>query len=88
MALARVNGDAEDWDAGRRMLIVSERATGRFLGRVGILDWPQFGETEVGWIFRRACARPGLRDGGRGSRPAVGVRAPRAIPYVTALDPP
>lgn len=84
MALARVNGDAEDWDAGRRMLIVSERATGRFLGRVGILDWPQFGETEVGWIFR-------ARARGQGYATEAGGAAQQwafehlEIPYVTAL---
>jgi RimJ/RimL family protein N-acetyltransferase len=84
MALARVKGDAEDWDAGRRMLIACERATGRFLGRVGIIDWPQFGETEVGWIF-------GAHARGHGYATEAGGAAQEwvfehlSIPYVTAL---
>jgi RimJ/RimL family protein N-acetyltransferase len=84
MALLRLAGDAGDWDAGRRLLIVCERATGRFLGRVGIIDWPQFGETEVGWVFT-ADAR------GRGYATEAGGAAQEwafehlAIPYVIAL---
>jgi RimJ/RimL family protein N-acetyltransferase len=84
MAQARVKGDAEGWDAGRRLLIVCERATGRFLGRVGVLDWPQFGETEVGWIFA-------ARARGHGYATEAGGAAQEwafdhlEIPYVTAL---
>ena len=84
MARARVNADPEDWDAGRRMLIACERAGGRFLGRVGIIDWPQFGEPEVGWIFA-AHAR------GHGYATEAGGAAQEwafehlEIPYVTAL---
>jgi RimJ/RimL family protein N-acetyltransferase len=84
MAVARVKRDPEDWDAGRRMLIACERGGGRFLGRVGIIDWPQFGETEVGWIFG-----PDAR--GRGYATEAGGAAQEwafehlGIPYVTAL---
>jgi RimJ/RimL family protein N-acetyltransferase len=83
-AMERVDSEAEDWDDGRRTLIVCERASGRFLGRVAIIDWPQFGETEVGWIFA---------PGGRGH--GYATEAGRAaqewafehldVPYVTAL---
>jgi RimJ/RimL family protein N-acetyltransferase len=40
------------------MLVMIERASGRFVGRAALYDWPQFGETEVGWVVRadaRGC---------------------------------
>jgi RimJ/RimL family protein N-acetyltransferase len=51
-AIGRVRTDEHEWDElGRRVLVVRERTSGHFLGRVGIFDWPQFGETEVGWAL-------------------------------------
>ena len=51
-AIARVEADAREWDdLGHRFLAVVERDTGRFLGRAAVYDWPQFGETEVGWLL-------------------------------------
>ncbi len=35
------------------MHAVLGRLSGRFLGRVGLKYWPQFDETEVGWVLRR-----------------------------------
>jgi RimJ/RimL family protein N-acetyltransferase len=32
---------------------VVDAGTGRFLGRSGLHYWPQFDETEVGWVLRR-----------------------------------
>jgi RimJ/RimL family protein N-acetyltransferase len=29
-----------------------DRESGRFLGRTGLKYWPQFEETEVGWVLR------------------------------------
>jgi RimJ/RimL family protein N-acetyltransferase len=84
VALGRVASDAEDWDAGRRTLIVCERATDRFLGRVAIIDWPEFGETEVGWIFASSGR-------GRGYATEAGRAAQEwafehlDVPYLTAL---
>jgi RimJ/RimL family protein N-acetyltransferase len=51
-AIARVEADAYEWDQlGHRFLAVLDRETGRFLGRAAVYDWPQFGETEVGWAL-------------------------------------
>ena len=52
-ATERVQSDAAEWqERGRRMLAIEERAGGRFLGRVTLHDWAQFGETEIGWALR------------------------------------
>jgi len=84
IALARVGADAEDWNAGRRMLIVCERATGRFLGRVGIIDWPQFGETEVGWVFASDARGHGYATEAGGAAQEWAFEH-LAIPHVIAL---
>lgn len=42
-----------DWDErGYGRLAVFERGTDRLLGRSGLKYWPQFAETEVGWVLR------------------------------------
>lgn len=33
-------------------MAIVERASGRFVGRSGLNYWPQFDETEVGWVLR------------------------------------
>ncbi|MEA2423934.1 MAG: hypothetical protein QOH13_344 [Thermoleophilaceae bacterium] len=67
-----------DWDdRGYGRLAIADRATGRFLGRSGLKYWPQFEETEVGWLLRpdvwghgfateaaAACAEWGFRNFG------------------------
>jgi RimJ/RimL family protein N-acetyltransferase len=52
-AAARLELGEREWrDRGYGLMAVIERATGRFLGRSGLKYWPQFGETEVGWVLR------------------------------------
>lgn len=84
-ALARLERGEQDWrDRGYGLMAVIERATGRFLGRSGLKYWPQFGETEVGWVLRsdvrghgfateagRACIEWGFGSLG--------------LPYITAM---
>jgi RimJ/RimL family protein N-acetyltransferase len=42
-----------DWsEHGYGRLAMVDRATGRLLGRTGLKYWPQFRETEVGWVLR------------------------------------
>lgn len=51
-AFARISADAREWDElGHRIAAIEERASGRFAGRVLLYDWPQFGETEIGWTL-------------------------------------
>ena len=71
--LALVQEDYAEHRPGR--LAIIERVTGRLLGRSGLKCWPQFGETEVGWVLHpdawgqgyateagRACAEWGFQN--------------------------
>jgi RimJ/RimL family protein N-acetyltransferase len=83
-AMARVAADAEDWTTGRRTLVACERATGRFLGRIAIVDWTQFGETEVGWVFSaHGRGRGYATEGARAAQEWAFEQL--EIPYVIAL---
>ena len=45
---------AREWlERGHGMFAVLNRVSGRFLGRAGLKYWPQFDETEIGWVLRR-----------------------------------
>jgi RimJ/RimL family protein N-acetyltransferase len=84
-ALERLERNELEWEErGHGLVAILERASGRFLGRSGLKYWPQFDETEVGWVLRpdvwgqgfatetgRACLDWGFRDLG--------------VPYVTAM---
>lgn len=83
----------EDWaersvreweERGHGKLSILDRESGAFLGRSGLRFWPEFDETEVGWVLMpeargrgvateagRACAEWGFRD--------------FDLPYVTAM---
>jgi RimJ/RimL family protein N-acetyltransferase len=56
-----------EWaERGYGMFAVRDRATKRFLGQVGLKYWPQFDETEVGWVLRRdAWGRGYATEAGR-----------------------
>lgn len=42
----------QDYAEGRpARLAVTDRVTGRLLGRAGLKYWPQFSETELGWVL-------------------------------------
>ena len=50
----RLRANEREWrDRGHGMFAVLDRRDGRFLGRAGLKYWPQFDETEVGWVLRR-----------------------------------
>jgi RimJ/RimL family protein N-acetyltransferase len=84
-ALARLERNEHEWDErGHGLVAILERASGRFLGRSGLKYWPQFDETEVGWVLRtdvwgrgfateagQACLDWGFRD--------------LDVPYLTAM---
>ena len=80
--LEQNDADWRRWGYGR--LAVVERATGRLLGRSGLKYWPEFDETEVGWVLHpdawgfgfateagRACVDWGFRS--------------LDVPYLTAM---
>ena len=84
-AQARLERNELEWDErGHGLVAILERVSGRFLGRSGLKYWPQFDETEVGWVLRtdawghgfateagRACLDWGFRD--------------LDVPYLTAM---
>jgi RimJ/RimL family protein N-acetyltransferase len=81
----RIGASEEEWaQRGHGFVVVLDRDGGAFLGRTGLKYWPQFEETELGWVLR-----PEAR--GRG----VATEAARAVldwgferfdfPYVTAM---
>lgn len=84
-AAARLERNEREWrERGHGLVAINERSTGRFLGRSGLKYWPQFDETEVGWVLRadawghgfateagRACVDWGFRTFG--------------LPYLTAM---
>ena len=52
-ATARLERNECEWaERGHGLVAIIERATGRFVGRSGLKYWPQFDETEVGWVLR------------------------------------
>jgi RimJ/RimL family protein N-acetyltransferase len=60
-ALARIRMDQHEWnELGHRIVAIEERSTGRFAGRVMLLDWPQFRETEVGWTLLAEARGKGI----------------------------
>jgi RimJ/RimL family protein N-acetyltransferase/predicted nucleotidyltransferase len=66
------------------MLAVIERTTGRFVGRAGLKYWPQFDETELGWVLRRdAWGRGYATEAGRAC--IEWAFSEFAMPYLTAM---
>jgi RimJ/RimL family protein N-acetyltransferase len=50
----RLRKDEREWqERGHGLLALCDKSSGAFLGRTGLKHWPQFDETEVGWILRR-----------------------------------
>jgi RimJ/RimL family protein N-acetyltransferase len=69
---------------GYGRLAVVERATARLLGRSGLRYWPQFGETEVGWVLHPGSWGRGLATEAGGACVDWGFRNLDA-PYLTAM---
>jgi RimJ/RimL family protein N-acetyltransferase len=74
-----------EWsERGHGRLAIVDRATGRFLGRTGLKYWPQFRETEVGWVLR-----PGVWGHGFATEAALACVEwgfqNLDLPYLTAM---
>jgi len=66
-----------EWrEQGHGLLAMLDRKSGVFLGRCGLKHWPQFGETELGWVLRSDAWGHGY-NGGRLRMPWVGLRGVR-----------
>lgn len=74
-----------DWsEHGYGRLAVVDRATGRLLGRSGLKYFPQFRETEVGWVLRPDAWGHGLATEAGRACVAWGFGSLDA-PYLTAM---
>jgi len=84
-ASERIQNDEVEWqERGRRMLAIEERAGGRFLGRVTLHHWAQFGETEVGWALRGDARGRGFATEAARAFADWGFRN-FDVPYLTAM---
>ncbi len=85
LARERLERCQRNWEnGGYDLLAVLERSTGRFLGRAGVKYWPEWGETEAGWAFRReAWGRGYATEAARASIDWAFRTLP--VPYVTAM---
>ena len=55
-ARERIRLSEREWaERGHGVLGIYDAAGARFLGRTGMRWWPQFGETEIGWVLRPAA---------------------------------
>ena len=81
----RLLKDTVEWhERGYGMLVVTDKASGDFLGRAGLKFWPQFGETELGWILNRDVWDHGYAtEAGRAC--VEWAFAELDLPYVTAM---
>lgn len=83
--LQRIEADEHEWTVrGHRHLAVVERSGGRLLGRVAVVDWEQFGETEIGWVLGPWARRHGYATEA-GAACATWAFAHLPVPYVTAM---
>jgi RimJ/RimL family protein N-acetyltransferase len=84
-AVERLRDAAREWDErGYGMFAVLDRAADRFLGRVGLKHWPQFEETELGWVLRRDAWGRGYATEAARACLDWGFRT-AAFPYLTAM---
>ncbi len=74
-----------DWAKyGYGRAAIVDRATGRFLGRTGLKRWPQFEETEVGWVLHPDAWGHGLATEGARACVQWGFQN-LDVPYLTAM---
>jgi RimJ/RimL family protein N-acetyltransferase len=84
-AKERLRANEQEWgERGHGMLAVLDRSSGRLLGRVGLKHWPQFRETEAGWLLRRDAWGHGRAT--EAARACVNWGfAALPVPYITAM---
>ncbi len=65
-------------------MAILERGTERFVGRSGLKYWPQFDETEVGWVLRPDAWGQGFATEAGRACVEWGLGALH-LPYLTAM---
>jgi len=84
-ALARLERNEHEWnERGHGLVAILERASGRFVGRSGLKYWPQFDETEVGWVLRPDAWGQGFATEAGRACLEWGFRR-LDVPYLTAM---
>ncbi len=84
-ARERLRANEQEWEArGHGMLAIRDRSSGWLLGRVGLRYWPQFEETEAGWLLRRDAWGHGYATEAAGACLNWGFAA-LPVPYITAM---
>jgi len=81
----RLRRDEVEWrERGHGLLAMLDRESGAFLGRCGLKHWPQFGETELGWVLRRDAWGHGYATEAARACAEWGF-AELDVPYLTAM---
>jgi RimJ/RimL family protein N-acetyltransferase len=81
----RIGWSAEEWAGrGHGLVAIVERSSGRFLGRTGLKYWPQFGETEAGWILHPEARGRGVATEAAAALVRWGFEN-LDLPYITAM---
>jgi RimJ/RimL family protein N-acetyltransferase/predicted nucleotidyltransferase len=71
-------------ERGHDLIAMVERSSGRFVGRTGLKYWPQFNETEVGWVLHRAEVGQGYASEAARAVIDWGFNT-FPLPYITAM---
>lgn len=81
----RLQKDRDEWrQRGHGLFAIVDLASGDFLGRTGLKYWPQFDETEVGWILKREAWGQGYATEAARACIEWGF-AQFELPYLTAM---
>lgn len=81
----RIEWSRQEWsERGHGLLAILDRTTGTFLGRTGLKFWPQFEETELGWVLQPEARGRGVATEAAGATLEWASRR-FDLPYVTAM---
>ncbi|MDQ3724521.1 MAG: GNAT family N-acetyltransferase [Actinomycetota bacterium] len=81
----RIGASEEEWaERGHGFVVILDAADGRFLGRTGLKYWPEFDETELGWVLRPEARGKGFATEAAGAVLRWGLER-FEFPYVTAM---
>jgi RimJ/RimL family protein N-acetyltransferase len=81
----RLRRDESEWrERGHGLLAMLDGESGAFLGRCGLKHWPQFNETELGWVLQRGAWNHGYATEAARACAEWGF-AELDVPYLTAM---